>query len=291
MSSKHSNISSVGNVKGEVKRAGHKAAFNPLMESLTRLGFGVRGFIYITMGMVALSVVFGKSGAPVDPQGAIAAIGRQPAGVYLLWVVLIGLVSYSLWGVIRAVFDPLRKGNDSKGVLARIGFLLSAASYAYLAVYTYGLISGSGPSAQGGANTQQSLASLMAAPWGRWLIGLIGLGIVIDGLYQITLGLDAKFDKQYKTYAMTAEEVRAATQLGRIGTAARGVVFAMVGGLILVAAVQSNPNQPVGIGAALSAMMRQPYGIWLLGLVAIGLIAFGLYSMLSAVWFRSKRAA
>jgi hypothetical protein len=288
MSTKQSNFSSMGNVKGEVKRAGHKAAFNPLMESLTRLGFGVRGFIYIMMGLLALSVVLGKGGTLVDPQGAIAAIGRQPAGLFFLWVVLVGLISYALWGVIRAVFDPLRKGNDTKGVLARIGFLLSAASYSYLALYTYGLISGAGKSAQAGA-AQQSLASVMSAPWGRWLIGLIGLGIVIDGLYQITLGLDAKFDKQYKTYAMTAEEVRAATQLGRIGTAARGIVFTMVGGLILVAAVQANPNQPVGFGAALSTLLRQPYGIWLLGLVALGLVAFGLYSMLSAVWFRTKR--
>jgi Domain of Unknown Function (DUF1206) len=289
MSSKHSDIGSMGNIKGEVKRAGHKAAFNPLMESLTRLGFGVRGFIYITIGMLALSVAFGKGGTLVDPQGAIAAIGKQPAGLFLLWVVLIGLISYALWGVIRAVFDPLGKGNDSKGVLARVGFLLSAASYAYLALYTYGLISGSGSSAQGGGGPQHSLATIMSAPWGRWLIGLIGLGILIDGLYQIILGLDAKFDKQYKTYAMTPEEVHAATQLGRIGTAARGIVFAMVGGLILVAAVQSNPNQPVGIGAALSTLLRQPYGIWLLGLIALGLIAFGLYSMLSAVWFRSRR--
>ncbi len=289
MSTKHSNVRSMGNVKGEVKRAGQKAAFSPLMESLTRLGYGVRGFIYIMMGFLALSVVLGKGGTPVDPQGAINAIGRQPAGLYLLWVVLIGLISYALWGIIRALFDPLHKGNDMKGVLARVGFLLSAASYSYLALYTYGLISGAGNSNQGGASTQQSLASIMSAPWGRLLIGLIGFGIIVDGLYQITLGLNASFDKQYKTYAMSAEEVRAATQLGRIGTAARGIVFAMVGGLVLVAAVQSNPNQPVGFGAALSTLMRQPYGIWLLGLVSLGLIAFGLYSMLSAVWFRPRK--
>ena len=287
MSTKHSNIGSMGNVEAHVRKAGHKAAFNPLVESLTRLGYGVRGFLYLTMGMLALSFAFGKGGAPVDPQGAIAAIGRQPAGLYLLWVVLIGLLSYSLWGVIRAVFDPLRKGNDLKGAVARIGFLFSAAGYTFLGVYTYGLISGSGNSS--GANTQQSLASVMSAPWGRWLVGLIGFAIILDGLYQITLGLNASFDKQYKTYAMTAEEVRAATELGRIGTAARGIVFAMVGGLILVAAVQSNPSQPVGIAAALTSLMRQPYGIWAMGLLALGLVAFGLYSMLSAVWFRSRR--
>ncbi len=166
----------MGNVKGEVKRAGQKAAFSPLMESLTRLGYGVRGFIYITMGMLALSVVLGKGGAPVDPQGAIAAIGRQPAGLYFLWVVLIGLVSYALWGIIRAVFDPLHKGNDMKGVLARVGFLLSAASYSYLALYTYGLISGAGNSGQSGPVPNNPWHRSCLPHGGGLLVGLVGFG-------------------------------------------------------------------------------------------------------------------
>jgi hypothetical protein len=49
------------------------------MEALTRLGYGVRGLIYITMGLLALGGTLGKGGAPTDPQGAIAAIGTQPA--------------------------------------------------------------------------------------------------------------------------------------------------------------------------------------------------------------------
>jgi hypothetical protein len=286
MSTKSSRLRTVGNVKDDVKKAGQKAAFNPLMETLTRLGYAVRGFIYITMGMLALNVVIGKGGAPVDPQGAITAIGRQPGGTVFLWVVFVGLVSYSLWGVIRAVFDPLRKGNDLKGLISRIGFLFSAASYAFLSMFTYGLVSGSN---QSGANSQQSMASILPTAWGRWLIGLVGLVIILDGLYQISMGLKASFDKQYKTYAMTPEEVRAATQLGRFGTAARGVVFSLVGALLFVAAYQANPNQPMGIDAALTSLLHQPFGGLLLALVALGLVAFGLYSMMSAVWFRPQK--
>jgi len=88
---------------------------------------------------------------------------------------------------------------------------------------------------------------------------------------------------------MTAQEVRMATQLGRFGTAARGFVLALVGVLLCSAAFQSNSSQPVGFDAALTALMRQPYGMWLLGVVAVGLMAFGVYSMASAVWFRTRK--
>jgi hypothetical protein len=289
MSARNSSIGSVRSVKTDVKRAGRKAAYSPLIETMTRLGYGVRGLIYITMGLLALNVVFGKGGASIDQQSAIAAIGRQPAGLFLLWVVLIGLVSYSLWGVIRAVFDPLHKGQDLKGSLARVGFLFSAASYAILILPTYGFITGAGRTSQSGAQTQQSMASIMSTTWGLWLIGLIGLVVIAVGLYQIYQGFKNSFDKQFQIYAMTAKEVKVATQLGRFGTATRGFIFALVGGLLVVAAYHSNSSQAIGIGAALTALMRQPYGIWLLGIVAVGLVAFGIYSMLSAVWFRTKR--
>ena len=276
------------NIKAEVRSAGKKAAYSPLMESFARIGYGVRGLLYIIMGLLALQVSLGKGGAPTDMKGAIAAIGRQPGGLIVLWVVLIGLISYSLWGVVRAVFDPLHKGSDAKGLLARGGFLFSAASYALLIPGTYGLVTNKGGSSSSGAS-QQSLSKIMSSPMGHWAIGLIGLAVIAGGIHEIIAGFNNTFDKQFETYAMNTEEVKLATILGRIGTATRGLIFALVGGLICLAVYQANPNQPIGIDAVLKTIMNQPYGIWLLGLVALGLVAFGLYSMLSAFWFRLKR--
>lgn len=289
MGTKHSMIGSIGGIETDVKSAGRKAAFSPLMEALTRLGYGVRGLIYFTMGLLAVNVALGKGGAPADQQGAIAAIGRQPAGLVFLWIVLIGLVSYSLWGVIRAVLDPLHKGSDLKGMVTRAGFLFSAVSYALLALPTYGLITGASRTAQNGAKTQQSMASVMSTHLGHWVIGLIGLVIIAVGLYQIYQGFKNSFDKQFQPYAMTAQEMKVVKQLGRFGTATRGFIIALVGVLLCLAAFQSNPNQPIGIDAALTTLMRQTYGFWLLGIVAVGLMAFGVYSMLSAAWFRTRR--
>ncbi len=271
-----------------VERVSHRAAFSPLMESLARLGYGVRGLIYITMGLLALNVALGKGGVLASPQGAIAAIGKQPAGMALLWVILIGLIAYALWGVVRAVFDPLNKGNDMKGLLERGGFLVSAFGYAIMVWPTYGYITGASQTASG-SQTQKFIASIMAMPLGRWAIGILGLAVLAGGLYQIYLGFSAGFDRQFQTYALTPKEVKLATDVGRFGTAARGVVLALVGGLISLAAYRANPSQPVGMDTALATLMHQPYGIWLLGTVAVGLIAFGFYSILSALWFHLKR--
>ena len=284
MSTTHSAIG----IKTDVKKAGQNAAYSPLMETLARVGYGVRGLLYIMMGLLALQVTLGKGGAPTDMNGAIAAFGKQPGGMVFLWVILIGLISYSLWGVVRAVFDPLHKGSDMKGLLARGGFLFSAASYALLIPGTYGLVSGSGSGSSSGAS-QQSLSKIMASPVGHWAIGLIGLAVIAGGVQQIIQGFNNSFDKQFQTYAMNAEEVKIATQLGRFGTATRGFIFALIGVLMCLAVYQSSSNQIIGIDTVLKTILSQPFGIWLLGLVAVGLIAFGIYSMLSAAWFRLKR--
>jgi hypothetical protein len=273
---------------GSIKSAGKKVAFGSVMEWLTRIGYGVRGIIYITMGLLAVGVAFGKGGALTDQQGAINLISRQPAGLVSLWVILVGLVSYSLWGIIRAVFDPMHKGYDPKGLLARGGFLFSAASYGLLILPTYGFITGAGQKAQG-AQTQQSLASIMTMPWGPWVLGVIGLAVIAGGLHQVYEGVNASFDRQFETYAMTREQVKWATQLGRFGTASRGLIFAVVGVLLCLAAFRSNSHQDIGVDAALTALKQQPYGTWLLAIIALGLIAFGIYSMLSLAWFRLKR--
>ena len=274
--------------KTGVQKAAQKVEFSPLMEALTRYGYGVRGLIYIVMGLLALQVTLGKGGALASPQGAIAEIGKQPAGMILLWVVLVGLISYSLWGVVRAVMDPLHKGHDAKGLIARAGYLASAFGYAILVIPTYGYITGASKTANG-SQSQNLITKIMAMPMGRWAIGILGLVVVIAGFYQIYQGLSAGFERQFHTYTLTPKEVKLVTGIGRFGTAARGVVLAIVGGLFGVAAYQANPSQQVGMDTALATILHQPYGVWLLGIVALGLIAFGIYSILCALWLRIRR--
>jgi len=276
------------NIQNEGKKKAKEAAFSPLMEKLMRLGYAVKGFLYVAIGVIAIMGALGKSTTPADQIGAIVAFSKLPNATIFLWIILFGLVSYSLWGVVRAVFDPLNKGNDLKGLLARGGFLLSAITYAFLVIPTYHMING----ARGGAgsnSTVKMVSTVMNMPMGRWLIGAAGLAVIAAGLYQVYMGIKMNFDKFYKPYNLSAEQFSVAKQMGRFGTAARGVVFALVGFFLVLAAYQANPGNASGFDGALKYLGHQPYGLWLLGIIALGLIAFGLYSLMMAAWLQLRR--
>jgi Domain of Unknown Function (DUF1206) len=242
--------------------------------------------------VLALQVVLGGSGTLTDPQGAIAAMGRTPLGGIVLYVVFVGLVGYGLWGLIRAIFDPLHKGTHAKGIAERTGYAISGISYLLLAVATYGLITGGAGAAHSGAQTaqtQNAVGTILAQPWGPWVIAVAALVVVVVGLSQIYQGLQDTFDQQFTPYALNSSERKWITRLGQFGTAARGLVFALIGVFLFLAAYNKDASRAQGIDGVLSALLRQPAGPWLLGVVALGLIAFGLYSVMSGVWLRLKR--
>src|SRR5512133_312169 len=199
----------VKSVEREGKKAAKEAAYSPLMERLTRLGYAVKGFLYVAIGFIAIASALGKNKTPADQLGAISTFAKLPNADIILWIILIGLISYSLWGVIRAVLDPLHKGTDAKGLLARAGFLVSAATYASFVLPTYDLIRGA-RHASSSASTSHMVSQLMAMPMGRWLVGAIGLAAIAAGLYQVYSGFKMNFDEVFKPYAMSAEQLRIA---------------------------------------------------------------------------------
>jgi hypothetical protein len=270
-------------VKKSVVHQAKHAATNPWFERLERFGFVVRGLIYIIIGVLALQLAAGAGGATTNPTSAIALIGRQPQGRMLLALVAAGLAGYSLWGFVRAVLDPLGRGTDAKGLMDRAGFLFSGVSYGLLLIPTV-LTLLDKPAVTAGGGAASVPTSLTSGPLGKWLIVAFGLFWVALGASQLVAAYVAHFTRDLKTAAMSAQEIRLATWLGRIGFAARGVVFGLVGVIILQTVFAPEAKQPPGFDGALTALVRAPYGEALLAAVAIGLILFGVYSALCAKW-------
>ena len=282
---------STDHLKEGVKKAARDATTSALMEDLERLGYVVRGVVYGVIGLLALQVVVGGGGKLTDTQGAIGALGSTPLGSVLLYGILAGLVGYGLWGLIRAVVDPLHKGRDAKGIAQRVGFAVSGISYLLLALATFNLIRGTSV-AQNGAQTaqlQQTAGTILSKPWGAWVIGLVALIIIGLGLLQMYQGVRRDFDQQFNPYALNSNQRKWISRLGRFGAAARGLVFTLIGLFLLLAAYHKDPSLAKGIDGVLASILHQPYGLWLLGIVALGLIAFGIYSALSGFWLRLKR--
>src|SRR5262249_53195703 len=133
---------------------------------------------------------------------------------------------------------------------------------------------------------QQTTASILLQPWGQWIVGIAAAVVTGWGVMQIIQGLSRTFDQQFQPYVLSRKWVE---RLGQFGTAARGLVFTLIGMFLFLATFHRDPSQARGIDGVLTALLHQPYGPWLLGVVALGLLAFGVYSVIGGISLRFKR--
>ena len=279
--------STLKKVQDGVARAAGQTTASPWLEGLARFGYAVRGVLYATVGLLAVQVAIGRGGAATDKSGAITAIGNEPFGKLLLVLVVVGLIGYALWGFVRALLDPMGKGSDAKGLAQRAGYFVSGLSYGALVLPTVQVLLGNGGNNGGGSDWT---AKLLATPFGPWLVGLIGLIGIGGGVGQMYLAWSSGFQKDFKQWEMSGDTLRWASWVARFGLVARGVIFMMLGFFLIQAARNVDPKQVVGLDGALAKLAHEPAGPLLLGLVALGLVAFGIYSICCARWIRVRPA-
>lgn len=277
-------LSSASTVRVGRRHAVRAMAGHPWIERLTRFGFVVRGLIYFIPGVLALGLALGVRGAATTTSGAIEMIGRQPYGRILLIVVAAGLAGYALWGMIRVFLDPMQRGHSFRGLARRVGYGGSAIAYAWLFVVTVRLL-------MGGSRRGEShdwVTRWLSRPFGAAVVALAGIWTAGAGIAEIVRGCRGSFEKDLRTERMSPLEHRLAAWMGRTGIVARGLVLAIIGVTFLFVVVHPTSPHELGMSGALLALARQPFGRFLLGGVATGLISFGLYSALCSRWARMR---
>jgi hypothetical protein len=244
------------------------------VERLARFGYAAKGVVYGIVGLLAAQAAFGAGGKTTDTEGALQIILNQPFGKFLLAAIALGLLGYALWRFVQAIKDPENKGTNAKGIFQRLGYAINGFIYAGLAVSAVQLILGSGGG--GGKSTQDWTARLLSQPFGQWLVGTVGAFIIGMGFYQFYRAFTAKFRQEMDLHQLSETEKKWVIGISRFGTAARGVVFCAIGFFLTQAAQNNNPNEARGLGEALQALSGQPFGKWILGIVALGLIAYSI---------------
>ncbi len=258
---------------------------------LARMGFASKGIVYVIIGGLAALAAAGNGGGTTDRKGALQAIYEQPSGQLLLIVTAIGLIGYALWKFIEAIFDPEHKGQEPKGIILRISYAAIGVSYTLLAIAALQLSLGAGSTGKSSdAQAQDWTAKLLDVPFGRILLAIVGLIVIGIGGYQIYKGITAKFKKNLDLGQMSDTAQKVAIAFGRFGHIARGIVFGLIGVFLGFAALQGNPGEAKGLGGILQKLQEQTYGPFLLGIVAIGLVAYGLYAFFEARYRRLGQA-
>lgn len=252
-------------------------------EVLSRAGFVARGLIYGIIGLFAFEVAVSDTGELTNQQGAIRTVASQPFGELLLLLLAVGLGGYAIWRLVRAALG--HGPEDADSTLERLGGFGSGLVYGGLCIASIKLLTGSSP-AGASSKPDQTTAGVFDWPAGRWLVGVAGVVMLGVAAYQLVKGVRQTFLEELKTEEMSAGLKTWVTWIGTIGHISRAIVFALVGWFLLKAAYEFEAKEAVGLDGALTKILIADYGPWLLGFVAAGLMAFGVYSISEARYRR-----
>ena len=256
----------------------------PWIETLARVGYVAKALLYATVGVLAAQAALGRGGRTTDLGGALREVVRAPMGNVLLIVIALGLVGYALWRIVDAITDAEGKGGDSKGIARRLGSAVRGLAHGALALAAWHLATGSGNG--GGEDSDEAARTLLDLPFGGWLLWLAAGGVLAYAGYQLYRAWKAKLGSQLDLGALPAGTAHWIIGVCRAGLAARAVVFALIGVLLVRAARERDPEEAGGLSDSLE--MLADMGRWPLVVIALGLVAYAVYELLNARYRRIR---
>jgi hypothetical protein len=262
--------------------AARRAGDSQWVDRLARVGLAARGLVYVLIAVLAFQIAFGNRGGRADQKGAFQTLAQNGWGKFLLWVVIVGFIGYAAWLTTDAVWGHRAEPRAGKRTADRIESGVKAVFYVLLAVVAFRVVTGSSKNTGG----EQFTAKVLRMTGGQLLVGLAGVVIIAVAALLTWRGLQTKFAEKLNLAQLSPSARSAVIRLGEVGYIARGIVFGLIGILVIAAAVTFDPNKARGFDAALRELAAQPAGPWLLSAIAVGLICFGAYSFAEAKYRR-----
>jgi uncharacterized membrane protein YidH (DUF202 family) len=276
-----------GSAGSAAKNAAHSAdttakgvADSRAVEIGARVGLACYGVTHLLIAWLALQIAFGGGGGEqANQKGAFQQLTDNTFGKILLWIIVVGFIAVGLWRLGQAIWGYRYVSDKKKQLRKRGTSAFKAVVFFTLTVLAVRTAIGSGG---GGNGQQQATAGVLGLPGGQWIVGLVGLGIIVAGGSKIYAGWKKKFEDDMN---MPSDQKtrQAVERTGQIGYIAKGVSIAVIGVLVVIAAIQFDPAKAAGLDAALRSLAQTPLGPWLLVVVALGLAAYGVFC-----WFDAK---
>lgn len=254
------------------KEIAEHARHHPALAGVSRFGYVVLGLVYLLIGWLAIRIVIGAGQEEASNSGALSQVADAPGGRVLLWAGAVGLVALSVWRLLQIIVGPELK-HRLKGLGTGVVYLALALTAARFAA---------GAGTSDGQTARDVTATVLAQPAGVVAVSAAGLVVLGVGGYLIYNGARRKFKDELTPRASSGTLGTGIMVLGMVGNIARGVAFAVLGGLIVWAAVSHDPEKARGLDAALRYIGQQPFGAVLLIIVGVGLMCFGIFCLARA---------
>jgi hypothetical protein len=260
---------------------------------LARWGLAAKGILYVALGILAINVAMGDApSGSATSRGAVELVASQPFGQILLGVLTVGLFALALWQLLLALTgDPVEgSGLKHRAKFTGKALVYGAAAMTALSVFmpSLGGLTGGTSGAGGGEGQARATAEIMSWPGGPWLVAILGVSVIAAGLSQLRAhAWRARFMKRLATSRMHGQVKPMVERAGRAGYAARSIVFAMAGGFLIVAAIQHDPQEAIGLSGALQVLSERSWGQAVLWIVAVGVFLYGVFCFAEAKYRRA----
>lgn len=259
---------------------GRQAERSTWLDHAARVGLVAYGIVYLLLGWTAVQLALGDHSEDASPQGALHQLVRQPFGQTMVWAVAGGMLLLVVWRLTEAAFGH-REHDGADRLRRRLGSLGKAAIYAALAVTAARVAAGAG-SQSSSKSSRGMTARLMDLPGGQWIVVAVGLGVLAYAVGVAWQGWTEKFAEDLQTEGKLGYSGAAYLLLGKVGHIAKGVAFALVGGLFCYAGITHEAEESGGLDQALQKVLQQPFGPYLLIAMGVGIGCYGVFCLAQA---------
>jgi uncharacterized membrane protein YidH (DUF202 family) len=246
-----------------------------------RTGLIAKGIVYCLLGFLSFMAAFGLGGQKADKQNTVNFLHEQPFGKVILILIAIGLLCYTAWRFIQAIKDTEQKGKDAKGVFSRLRYAFSGLVYLGLAVYAIKIVLNGNNGGDNGNSRQHIIAGILEQPFGQWLVGLVAVGFFAAGIHQVYKAFSGNYRKNISYDHLGEAKRNILDRAGKLGYTARGMVWGILGYFLLRAALHNNPSEAQGTKQVFD-FLENNGGAILMGIVALGLVAYGIFMFVRA---------
>jgi hypothetical protein len=251
--------------------------------AVARSGLVAKGLSFALVGALAIKLALGDGGQATSRQGALQSLAHHSFGKIVLVLLACGFAAYALWRFIQAYAERADDGDGEAKIWGkRAGYAGRGLIYAGLTYSTVRIVTGSGGGQSQDSKAHKSTAMVLSWPAGRWLVGIAGLCLIAVACWNLYRGLARKFEDKWRVGSLSPFWRTWGGRAGVLGHVARFVVFGLIGVFVVKAAIDYKPKDAIGLDGALQKLSHASYGPFLLGLTAVGLVAYGLYCLVDA---------
>jgi hypothetical protein len=267
----------MANVSDQAEQLGRQADNSQWMDRAVRVGMVAYGIVHLTIAWLGIQLAFGDHSGAASRNGALKQLAQQPFGEVVVWVVAVGMFLLVVWKLLEGFVDVTVEEGATKA-LKPASDVFKAIVYGTLGVSAIRVATGS----KSKSSTSDWTAKLMDQPFGRWLVGLVGLAIIGYGAYLCYRGWNEKFLKHLDAQGRSGDAGRAYKVFGKVGYIAKGIAIAVIGVLFGYAAVDHSAKRSGGLDQALHKVLLQPFGPVLLFAISLGIGCYGLFCFVRA---------